>query len=409
MAAGDLKKRKLDHFIKSGDIKLERGEVISKDTMTNIPGPYPVYSSSVENNGLFGQYGRFMFDEELITWSVDGGGDFFYRPKHKFSVTNVSGILRLNTDKFSYRYLYYLLDWEHKKYKFDYVEKAHPSVIRKLYDVFDIGKNEQLKIAEVLTTVDEAIEKTHALIEKNKRVKQGLMQDLFRYGIDERGQIRSEKTHKFKDSPFGCIPMEWDIDTIGNTFDVQLGKMLSKKAKRGLSPYPYLANKNVQWENVDLSELETMDFSDFEREKYHLDLNDVLICEGGEVGRTAIWRGELEDCYFQKAIHRLRPRKNNKVKAWFLLYFMRYAASIGFFTNLVSQTSIAHLTREKLMEMKVTVPNPEEQERIIDALSGVTMVINNEDNYKQKLLTLKRGLMEDLLSGTVRVNHLIKE
>ena len=138
MVATDLKKHKLDFFIKSGHIKLERGMVISKETMAKYPGDFPVYSSSIANNGLFGKYSKFMFDEEMITWSVDGGGNLFYRPKHKFSVTNVSGILRLTSNKFFYKYLYYLLVLEHGRFTFDYVEKAHPSVIRDLYDIPDI-------------------------------------------------------------------------------------------------------------------------------------------------------------------------------------------------------------------------------------------------------------------------------
>jgi len=75
--------------VESGEIELGRGDVISKKEMRQTPGTYPVYSSSVTGNGKIGEYGKFMFDEEMITWSVDGGGNFFYRPPHKFSVTNI--------------------------------------------------------------------------------------------------------------------------------------------------------------------------------------------------------------------------------------------------------------------------------------------------------------------------------
>src|SRR5262249_45279429 len=72
-------------------LRLSRGKVISKKDIERSPGAHPIYSSSVTGNGVFGYYGDFMFDEELITWSVDGGGHFFYRPKHRFSVTNDCG------------------------------------------------------------------------------------------------------------------------------------------------------------------------------------------------------------------------------------------------------------------------------------------------------------------------------
>jgi len=76
-----------------------------------------------------------MFDEELITWSVDGGGNFFYRPKHRFSVTNVCGYMRVDTTKINYAFLAVQLQLLHGRLFFDYTLKAHPSIIRKAYAV----------------------------------------------------------------------------------------------------------------------------------------------------------------------------------------------------------------------------------------------------------------------------------
>ena len=127
---------KLKELEESGDITLGRGQVISKKDLEANPGIYPVYSSSAQGIGEFGQYGSYMFDEELITWSVDGGGRFFYRQKHKFSVTNVSGWLRINNpQKIDAKYLFRVLDTEWQEKSFDYVAKAHPSVIREMYQI----------------------------------------------------------------------------------------------------------------------------------------------------------------------------------------------------------------------------------------------------------------------------------
>ncbi|MHC6330195.1 restriction endonuclease subunit S [Escherichia coli] len=144
-------------------IELGRGKVISKKDILNMPGRYPIYSSSVKNGGLMGCYGMFMFDEELISWSVDGGGDFFYRPKHKFSVTNVSGYMRVQCSKISYPFLASQLQLQHSALEFDYQSKAHPSVIRKLYEVVLPELREQQKIAVVLSTADAEI----STLEKN--------------------------------------------------------------------------------------------------------------------------------------------------------------------------------------------------------------------------------------------------
>ena len=119
-----------------GTVELGRGQVISKTDLLATPGEYPVYSSSAQGTGEFGKYGRFMFDEELVTWSIDGGGRFFYRPEHKFSVTNVSGWLRiLDKNKLNTRYLYLVLDNQWRTKEFNYVAKAHPSVIRGMYKI----------------------------------------------------------------------------------------------------------------------------------------------------------------------------------------------------------------------------------------------------------------------------------
>ena len=117
-----------------GLVQLGRGKVISKKDLAANVGSYPVYSSSKVGDGKFGEYGLYMFDEELITWSVDGGGRLFYREKHKFSTTNVTGFLRiLDTRVLSYKYLFHALCLLHSKINFDWVKKAHPSVLRKEY------------------------------------------------------------------------------------------------------------------------------------------------------------------------------------------------------------------------------------------------------------------------------------
>lgn len=126
----------LKELEESGAITLGRGQVVSKKDLEANPGIYPVYSSSAQGNGEFGQYGKYMFDEELITWSVDGGGRFFYRPRHKFSVTNVSGWIRINySHKINAKYFFRVLDTEWLEKSFDYVAKAHPSVIREMYKI----------------------------------------------------------------------------------------------------------------------------------------------------------------------------------------------------------------------------------------------------------------------------------
>ena len=176
--SGEWKSYMLEELEGMGWVELGRGNVISKKDIDTAPGDYPIYSSSVKNNGLMGKYGKYMFDEELISWSVDGGGNFFYRQKHKFSVTNVSGYMRIKTKKLNYQFVAAQLELHHSKLEFDYQSKAHPSVIRKVYTLAIPTAGEQQKITAILSTADQKIKALQQKIDSLKQEKKALMQQL---------------------------------------------------------------------------------------------------------------------------------------------------------------------------------------------------------------------------------------
>ena len=270
---------------------------------------------------------------------------------------------------------------------------------------------QQRRIAEVLSTVDEAIEQAEALIAKYQQIKAGLMHDLFTRGITPDGHLRPARTQApqlYKDSPLGWIPKEWEVVRIADAFDIQLGKMLNKFAKTGKLSAPYLGNRAVQWDFVDISAVEVMDFDSYERQKFSLLPGDLLICEGGEVGRTAMWRGEIDGCYYQKAIHRLRPKSASTLPA-FMLRFMRFARDNGSFREFTSQSSIAHLTQEKLGSIGMLLPSLDEQRNIAERLDALDGFIQTEKAKLAKLRQQKHGLMQDLLTGRVRVRVKVGE
>lgn len=263
----------------------------------------------------------------------------------------------------------------------------------------------QTKIGVILSNIDRAIESTQALIEKYQLIKAGLMHDLFTRGIGADGKLRPPREaapELYQETAIGWIPKEWELPKIGEIFSLQLGKMLSQVAKTGKAELPYLGNKNVQWNEFDFTTLETMSFSEPEKEKFKLIYGDLLVCEGGDVGRSAIWKDELSECYYQKAIHRLRPI-NKKVLPSFALRFMHYAKSTGILLNFTSQTSIAHLTREKLAEVPIFLPSLLEQEILTKKFDLVDVRISTEIKLLEKLRKQKAGLMHDLLTGKVQV------
>lgn len=150
-------------------------------------------------------------------------------------------------------------------------------------------------------------------------------------------------------------PKGWRLEAFGTVGKARLGKMLDQKKQTGEYRRHYLRNANVQWFRFALNDVHEMDFNDREREIFRLVPGDLLICEGGEPGRAAVWHGEVDECYYQKALHRIRPHPDLAVAeylAW-LLWFMADRGRLG---DHVTSATIAHLTGEKLAAMLIPLP-----------------------------------------------------
>ena len=162
------------------------------------------------------------------------------------------------------------------------------------------------------------------------------------------------------------LPDGWRKVLISDAFHIQLGKMLSPNAKIG-EQCPYVTNFNVRWGYFHLQQVNFMAFSEKEKEKYQLKKGDLLICEGGEIGRCAIWDKDHSGHYYQKSLHRLRP-KNNLIFPPFLYHELRYLCLTRKLLNLVGESSIAHLPKEKLASVQILCPSLPEQRRIAELL-----------------------------------------
>lgn len=169
--------------------------------------------------------------------------------------------------------------------------------------------------------------------------------------------------------------VNWPVRLFGELADSRLGKMLDKKKQHGKRQRKYLRNANVQWFRFELEDLHTMDIEESEEEKYGLKKGDVLICEGGDIGRAAIWDDELQSCYYQKALHRVRV-KESLMSPDFLVHWLYFQSKNGGFDDYSSSATIAHLTGAKLKKMKISLPPINLQHkfaariRAIEALRG---------------------------------------
>ena len=197
------------------------------------------------------------------------------------------------------------------------------------------------------------------------------------------------------------LPDGWKIQVVGALFEVQLGKMLNKAAKEKEPQVRYLTNFNVRWGSFDTSRLNTMYFSEREQEKFSLKSGDIIMCEGGDVGRCAIWLGTDFPCYYQKALHRLRT-KGDILPEYFQAYMTSIAGS-KLLDDYTSRTSIAHLTREKLVELPVKVPPLLEQKKIAQILSTWDNAISATERLLENSQQRKKALMQQLLTGKKRL------
>lgn len=173
----------------------------------------------------------------------------------------------------------------------------------------------------------------------------------------------------------GEIPAHWPIAPVYSRYDVALGKMLDAKRVTGESSGKYLRNVDVQWDSVNVEDLPEMDFPPSERNRYLLRPGDLLVCEGGEVGRTAIWGSELDECFYQKAIHRVRPWSDSEIPRFF--YYLMYGlAKQGVFTAGGNPNTIDHLTAVQLRHYRVPFPAAGEQLAIATYLDRETAIVD---------------------------------
>ena len=193
-------------------------------------------------------------------------------------------------------------------------------------------------------------------------------------------------------------PMGWELvkfETIGTS---RLGKMLDNAKQVGDCQRPYLANFNVQWGRFALNELREMDFDEADREEFALRDGDLLICEGGEVGRTAIWREELDGVYFQKALHRVRLAPSRAVPEY-VMYFMWFMAQNGGFRDFTNTATIAHLTGIRLRSLPTPLPAFALQRRFAAIVQSVEQQKTRQRAHLAELDTLFASLQSRAFRG----------
>ena len=186
--------------------------------------------------------------------------------------------------------------------------------------------------------------------------------------------------------------MTWVLRRLGEIADLSLGKMLDQRKNRG-ELRPYLANLNIRWGTFELTELRYMRFEPHERERYGLRYGDIIMCEGGEPGRCAVWQEQLSGVMLQKALHRIRPKPG--IDNRFLFYCLLHQGCSGALEHLFTGSTIKHLPGEQLSKVELLIPHITVQRRIASILSAYDNLIEVNRRRVAILEEMARRLFEE--------------
>lgn len=213
---------------------------------------------------------------------------------------------------------------------------------------------------------------------------------------------------KYKESGvewIGKVPEGWEVKKLKYVAGIVLGKMLTSDDKGEYFLKPYLRAQNIKWLDVDVSDVKEMWFSKNELESYLIKENELLISEGGEVGRTCIWKNELEECYIQNSVLKVAIKKGEP----FFYLFQFYTLGVkDIFNSIVNKVSIGHLTKDKIKEIEFAIAPLTEQTAIANYLDAKTTEIDQTIADKEALIVLfeeeKKALINEAVTKGLNPN-----
>lgn len=266
---------------------------------------------------------------------------------------------------------------------------------------------EQTTIANILSKTDQAITHTEALIAKYTQIKTGLMQDLLTKGIDENGNIRTELTHEFKDSPLGRIPKEWECDYLSSKVQVQGGYAFKSKDFQ-TEGVQLIRIGNLYNNQLSLNRDPIFLPKEFLKTlpQFILNKGDIILSMTGTAGKRdygfAVQINIEEKVFLNQRVCKFLFQEA-KIDKDFLLNVLHSEFYLTKLYESVTGTKQANLNSDNILEIYVPFPIIDEQKRISNYLLKVDDFVSKSKAELSKLQSLKKGLMQDLLSGKVRV------
>ena len=335
----------------------------------------------------------------LLSWSASLGA---YKWKRGNAILNQHIFKVLPKDNIDKEFMYQLLLVTIDKLE----QKTHGSTMkhirRKELDLtfFPLPPlPEQKKIASILSSVDKTIEKTDEVIEKTKELKKGLMQQLLTKGIGH---------SDFKEVRIGAktffIPKEWTVNSLSKLSDLQGGYAFKSKnyVQSGLKllKIQNVQRKNINWEDVSYLPSKYLD----KNEKYILSKDDIVIAMTRPIISSGLKVARIKenDILLNQRVGKFNIK--NEVNSDFMYQYFLSKIFTDEIDKMLSTTNQPNISRKKILSINIIVPPLEEQKKIASILSSVDKKIKKEEEYKAKLERLKKGLMQKLLTGEIRVN-----
>ena len=392
---------------------IKKGEQLNKLDLESA-GDYPCINGGISPSGYTEKW-----NTKANTITISEGGNScgfvnmlrtdFWSGGHCYSLLDIK-------DKVDNEFLYYALKGRESLIMDLRVGSGLPNIqqkaIKKFEFIYPKDKTEQTIIANILSKTDQAIGHTEALIAKYTQIKTGLMQDLLTKGIDENGNIRTEQTHEFKDSPLGRIPKGWECEPIGDCCYVTklAGYEFTLHMKyREDGEIIALRALNIKNEDLVLDDIQriSQSVSDF-LIRSKLFKGDILITYIGAYIGDVVQIKENDKYHLAPNIAKIVVGK--KLTPDFLEMILRTQKVQNQFKSLTTTTANPSLTMGQIRKSYVLFPqDKEEQIRIAIKLQSLRKHFLNLKAELSKLQSLKTGLMQDLLSGKVRVNNLMTE
>ena len=306
------------------------------------------------------------------------------------------------------QFLYYQIGLNKERYKGFGIGSTFLEVNKRDTERFELliaSLPEQRRIAGILSTMDEAIEQTEALIAKYQQIKAGLMHDLFTRGVTPDGQLRptrAEAPHLYKESPLGWIPKEWEMKPCIEICEkITVGIVVRPTQYYVSEGIPAFRSANIRETGIDPSDLVFISpRANALLIKSQLQAGDVVSVRTGYPGTSAVVPAEFSGV---NCIDLLISRPTQEVRSLFLANWIN--SSFGKNQVLRKQGGLAqqHFNVGELRDLLVIVPTISEQDDIITRLDSISTRISLEEALSAKLRAQKRGLMQDLLTGRVPV------